>query len=213
MAFEENWLADSFREHLLYRKRKGEKMEFANILMDVALLVIAGLTGIGYVQWVGWKRNEQIMDYSMQSIELEKEQQEKWMQEEKQKAKEQERKTIGLDLILKHGDSIGAYCSMREDGSKKRGSVPLNQIKLYGQSQAGKDYTYVIDEPEIEIWASDAKDEVLLRSATQQFEVRREGTPKDGGIKLKSISLKKGIWYYVVLESKHEIKIQAVEGI
>ncbi len=188
-------------------------MEFANIVMNIALIVVASLTAVGYIQWVGWKREEGLLDYSMQYVKLEQERQEKEQKEEEEKIKEQEEKFLFLDIILKHGNSIGAYSSIREDGGKKRGSVALSQIKLYGQSQVGEDYSYFIDEPKVEIWASDKKDEVLLHSSTEQFEIRQEGTPRDKGVKSQNIALKKGIWYYVILKSKHEIKIQAVEGI
>lgn len=195
-------------------EREVRRMDFAvNIVMNLALIVIAGLTGIGYIQWIGWKKYEGFIDYSMQYMKLEQEEQEKWIQEERQKVKEQEDKLLPLDIILKHGNSIGAYSAVNEDGSRKKGILSLNQIKLYGQSQVGRDYSYFIDEPEVEIWASDREGEVILRSSTAQFEIRQEGTPRDKGIKSQSIRLKKGIWYYVILESKHEIKIQAVEGI
>lgn len=189
-------------------------MDFVvNIVMNLALIVIAGLTGIGYIQWIGWKKYEGFIDYSIRYTKLERQEQEKWLQEERQRAKEQEEKKFSLDIILKHGNSIGAYAAMNEDGTKKKGIVSMNQIKLYGQSQVGIDYSYFINEPGVEIWASDRKDEVILRSSTEQFEIRQEGTPRDKGIKSQNIRLKKGIWYYVILESKHEIKIQAVEGI
>lgn len=188
-------------------------MDAMDIVMNIALIVIASLVGVGYVQWIGWKKYEGFIDYSMQYLKLEKEEQEKWIQEEKQKAREQEEKFLSLDIILKHGNSIGAYSHMNEDGSKKKGIFSLNQIKLYGQSQVGRDYSYFIDEPGVEIWSSDREGEVLLRSSTEEFEIRQEGIPRDKGTKSQCTRLKEGIWYYVILKSKHEIKIQAVEGI
>ncbi len=188
-------------------------MEFANIVMNIALIAIASLTGVGYIQWIGWKRQEGLVDYCVECMKIEQEEQEKRQQEEEQMIEEQKSKSLSLDIILKHGDSIGAYSTMKEDGSKKRGTLALNKIKLYGQSKVGEDYFYFIDEPEVEIWASDKKDEVLLHSSTQQFEIRQEGTPRDKGERTQNTPLKKGIWYYVILKSKHEIKIQAVEGI
>ena len=117
-----------------------------------------------------------------------------------------------MDFKITHGSAFGGFCATNNEGRRKKGLVGLDHILLYGRHPSGKEFTYYIEDQNIEICAMDNPEELLVRSKGNWFEIRHSGQGRDEGILVQSAVIRRDILYYIILESRHEITIKAVKG-
>ena len=166
-------------------------------------------------QWIGDReirqREEYILTYAVNVSEQERLRAERQHMLEKREEELQKQRAFYLDVKITHGSAFGGFSATENDGRRKRGIVPLDHIMLYGRHSSGKEFTYYIEEQNIEICATDSPDELLVRSTGNWFEIRQYGKGRDEGILVQSAVIRKDILYFVILESKHEISIIATD--
>lgn len=173
------------------------------------VLLIIGVAGVAGYYFHNYKKQEYIMDYEVSMMEDEKLQKEKKAELDAHIRKEQENKKFYLDVILTHGNAIGARSCFDNDGRRRTGILSIGDITMIGKNSRGDDYFYRIDEAGMEIWATFEEKELLLKSKQTPFEIRSEGTPRDQGTKTQKAVLKADQQYYIILGSKHEIGLWA----
>jgi hypothetical protein len=128
---------------------------------------------------------------------------------EAEEAERQKKRVFGLDFRITHGTAFGGCSAVCPDGRRRKGSVPLDQIMMYGRQPGGREFTYYIEDQGVEICASDAPDSLMVRSAQTPFEIREAGLSRDQGVSTRQAQIKRDVLYYIILESKHEISIKA----
>lgn len=173
------------------------------------LLLIIGVAGVVGYYFHNYKKQEYIMDYEVSMMEDEKLQKEKKAELDAHIRKEQENKKFYLDVILTHGNAIGARSCFDNEGRRRAGILSIGDITMIGKNSRGDDYFYRIDEAGMEIWATFEEKELLLKSKQTPFEIRSEGIPRDQGTKTQKAVLKADQQYYIILGSKHEIGLLA----
>lgn len=179
-------------------------MEFLVII--IILVVMSGFVTYYYAQN---KRKEFIQDYHVSMLEAEEQEKKSKEELEAHVRAEQENKVFYLDIIVTHGNAIGVRSSTDNEGRRRKGIVSIGEIMMVGKNQQGEDSFYHIDEAGMELWAAFEEDELILKSKNSSFEIRTEGTPKDQGRKTYKATIKEGVQYYVILDSRHEIGILA----
>lgn len=187
------------------------------IVITKVSVVLCGLLMLGSVlQWIRdnqfLKQEQDILTSAVRTTEQERIQKERQRALEQKAAEEQREKVFRMDFKITHGSAFGGFCATNNEGRKKKGLVPLDHILLYGRHPSGKEFTYYIEDQNIEICAMDNPDELLVRSRGNWFEIRRSGQGRDEGILVQSAVIKRDILYYIILESRHEITIKAVKG-
>lgn len=187
------------------------------IILTKISLVIAGILLFGgcfqyIIQSDTRKKKQYILDCVVSHMEQEKIRSERQLALEKEEEELQKSKVFYLNVKITHGSAFGGFCATKNDGRRKRGYVPLDQILLYGRYATGKEFTYYIEEQGIEICAMDDPDKLLIRSKNAKFEIRQNGQSKDEGVCVQNVVITKDVLYYIILESKHEITIKAVKG-
>lgn len=185
------------------------------LALKVGLIISGILTLGGFAEWVVLKtrlsRENNLLEYAAQISEKERARIEAEERQRQKEAREQASRVFGLDFIVNHGAAFGGVSATCPDGRSRRGSIPLDQIMMYGQQASGKDYTYYIEDQGLVFCAGDSPDYLILRAYDQPFEIREEGLGRDQGLMTDTAVIKKDIMYYVILESHHEISIKATE--
>ncbi|MDO5146318.1 MAG: hypothetical protein Q4D60_04885 [Eubacteriales bacterium] len=183
------------------------------IVAKIVFALCACLLAVGIVQWKhqNGKREKQkyILEYAEKVTDLETQKKEEQRRQTMEEEKRQKFRTFQLDFMITHGSAFGGCCAICADGRRRKGSVPLDHVLMYGKHPSGKDFTYYIEEQGLEIRASEEPDALLVRSKEAPFEIREEGMGRDRGVSLHSALIKKDILYYIILESRHEISIRA----
>ncbi len=188
------------------------------MILIAQISIVLGGTALffGFTQWLGQRgtieREQYMLDCAIYQMEQNLIEQEERLALEAKEEKEQSEKVFMLDFKITHGSAFGGFCATMNDGRKKKGTVPLENILLYGKHPTGKEFTYYIEDQKIEICARDEEDELLIRSTGPSFEIRQSGQGRDEGTVTKSAIIKKDILYYIILESKHEITLKARRG-
>lgn len=173
------------------------------------IILIFAVGGVTAYYFHNYKKQEYIMDYEVSMMEDEKLQKEKKAELDAHIRKEQENKKFYLDVILTHGNAIGARSCFDNEGRRRVGILSFGDITMIGKNSRGDDYFYRIDEADMELWATFEEKELLLKSKSTPFEIRNEGTPRDQGTKTQKAVIKADQQYYVILGSKHEIGLLA----
>lgn len=182
-------------------------MGFVIFLLVAGLLV--GAAGTAAYYYRDYKKKEYMLDYEVQQMMEDKEQKQKKAELDSHIREEQKNKLFYLDVVLTHGNAIGAKSSTDNEGKRRRGIISIGEIKMVGKNSRGEDYFYYIDEAGMEIWATFEKDELLLRSQNTPFEIRKEGMARDQGTRTQKAVIKAGQQYYIILDSRHEIGLLA----
>ena len=180
-------------------------------LVMCAIFLSGGILQLSHDQRVR-KSQSDVLAIALHEMQLEMIRAEKEQAIQQKEAREQEARTFYMDVKIMHGSAFGGFCATRNDGRKKHGSVLLDHILLHGRHPSGKEYTYYIEDQNIEICATDKMNELLIRSKGAGFEIRQEGQSRDEGHMVQSALIRRDILYYLILESKHEISIKAVKG-
>lgn len=178
------------------------------ILLSVMAL-LAGAVGLAGYYYHDYKKKEYMLDYEVGMMVEEKEQKEKKAELDAHIREEQKNKKFYLDIILTHGNAIGAKSCSDYEGRRRSGIISFGDVLMIGKNSRGEDYFYRIDEAGMEIWATFEKDELLLKSQSGPFEIRTEGTPRDQGTRTGKAVIKANQQYYIILGSKHEIGLLA----
>ena len=173
------------------------------------LLLIIGIGCVAGYYYHNYKKKEYILDYEVNMMEDEKLQKEKKAELDAHIRKEQQNKKFYLDIILTHGNAIGAKACLDNEGRRRTGIISFGDITMIGKNNRGEDYFYRIDEAGMEIWATFEENELLLKSKQTPFEIRTEGTPRDQGTRTQKAVLKANQQYYIILDSKYEIGLLA----
>lgn len=194
-----------------YRKQKpqGGKLGMGILI----LLIIAGTGAVAAYYFRNYKKQEYLMDYQVNMMKDEIDQKNKREELDAQIREEQKNKKFYLDVIVTHGNAIGARSCFDAEGRRRGGIFSIGDVVMFGRNQRGEDYTYRIDEAGLEIWATFDEDELILRSKKTPFEIRKEGTARDQGNRTQKATVKKDQQYYIILNSKHEIGLLASRGI
>ena len=176
----------------------------------IFLIIMIGGTGFFVLyHYVELKRKQYLQDYQVEIIQEE---------EAKKKAKteldahiraEQRNKSFYMDIILTHEDAIGVKSSSDNEGRRRTGILSIGDIPMVGKNSQGEDHFYYIEETGLELWATFEKDELILKSQKNAFEIRVEGTPRDKGTRTLKATIKEGYQYYLILDSRHEIGLLA----
>ena len=187
------------------------------ILLTKVSVILCGLFLAGALaQWVsdnGFRqREEYILTYAVNISEQERIRAERQRMLEKKEEELQKQRVFHLNVKITHGSAFGGFSATNNDGRKKKGVIPLDHIMLYGRHSSGKEFTYYIEDQNIEICAMESPDELLVRSTGNWFEIRQYGKGRDEGILVQSAVIRKDILYFVILESKHEISIIATDN-
>ena len=180
-------------------------------LIIAAILAIAG-TGQWFVQNKKRKNQKYTLEYALKTAEIESRQKEEQQRLEKEEAEKQKTRCFWLDFLITHGSAFGGCAAVCQDGRRRKGSVSLDQIMMYGKQPSGREFTYYIEDQGLEICAMDEPDSLLVRSISSPFEIRESGLGRDQGVSVRSAVIKKDVLYYIILESKHEISIRATKG-
>lgn len=185
------------------------------LTMQIGIVLVVLLAAAGVVQWKmqSSRREKQryILEYAEKVTDLETRQKEEKKRQEQEEEKKQKYRVFYLDFLITHGSAFGGCCATCADGRRRRGTVPLDHVLMYGKHPSGREFTYYIEEQGLEIGASDDPDALIVRSKGAPFEIREEGMGRDQGMKTRSAVIKKDIVYYIILESKHEISIKATK--
>lgn len=183
--------------------------------LTIGLFLAALLAAGGAVQWKWQNRLHQkekyILDYAGKVSEMEEQEREEERLRLEEEARKQRERVFGMDFLITHGSAFGGCAATCADGRLRRGTVPLDNILLYGRQPSGREFTYYIEEQGLEICATDREDELLVRSGQQPFEIREAGLARSQGISEREAILKRDVTYYIILESKHEISIKATK--
>lgn len=186
------------------------------LTLKIGLIISGILTLAGFVQWSVLKirltRENNLLEYVTIVGALERARLEAEERQKQKEAREQANRVFGLDFMVNHGAAFGGVSATCVDGLPRKGSIPLDQIMMYGQQASGKDYTYYIEDQGLVFCAGESPDHILLRAQDQPFEIREAGLGRDQGLITDTAVLKKDILYYVILESHHEISIRATES-
>ena len=167
----------------------------------------------GAFQWFFQRKSQVNAGYLLDSVQ-EAGQEEARNRRQEQIIREEEEKTqagrvFGLDFMITHGSAFGGCAATLQDGSFRKGLVPLDQIMMYGRQPSGKDFTYYIEDQDLMVCACDEKDALLVKADSLPFEIREAGLSRDQGVSVKSALIRKDVLYYIILESHHEISIRA----
>ena len=185
------------------------------LTLKVGLIISAVLALGGFVEWVALKtrlsRENNLLEYAAQVSVKERARIEAEERQRQKEAHEQASRVFGLDFMVNHGAAFGGVSATCPDGQSRKGSVPLDNIKMYGKQSSGKDYNYYIEDQGLVFCAGESPDQLILRAHDQPFEIREAGLGRDQGIMTDTAVIKKDIMYYVILESHHEISIKATE--
>ena len=185
------------------------------LTMQIGIVLVVFLAAAGVIQWkVQSGRQEKqkyILEYAEKVTDLETRKKEEQRQQEEAEEKKQKYRVFYLDFMITHGSAFGGCCATCADGRRRRGSVALDHILMYGKHPSGKEFTYYIEEQGLEIGASDDPDALIVRSKDAPFEIREEGMGRDQGMKTRTVVIKKDILYYIILGSRHEISIKVTK--
>lgn len=185
-------------------------MGTVEVLIFLAMIaLVAGTSGLAFYYYHDYKKKEYMLDYEVDRMVEEKEQKQKKAELDAHIREEQKNKKFYLDVILTHGNAIGAKASSDNEGKRRSGIISIGDILMIGKNSRGEDYFYRIDEAGMEIWATFEQDELLLKSKNTPFEIRPEGTPRDQGTRTQKAVIKANQQYYIILGSKHEIGLLA----
>ena len=186
------------------------------LTMQIGLVLVIFLAAAGVVQWKiqNSRREKQkyILEYARKVSDMEIRRKEEKKQQEVAEQQKQKFRVFHLDFLITHGSAFGGCSATCADGRRRRGSVPLDHIMMYGRHPSGKEFTYYIEEQGLEIGAADDPDVLAVRSKDTPFEIREEGMGRDQGTRTKSAVIRKDVVYYIILESKHEISIKATKA-
>lgn len=177
-------------------------------------LVVAAVLAIGSVYFyniniVQLEQKTSSLDYLIWIADMEQKELEGLRKEKEREEKLQQNRIFQMDFKITHGSAFGGCSALCADGRHRRGVIPLDHVMMFGKNPAGKDFTYYIEDQGLEICAMDNPDTLLLRSNDQKFEIREVNEGRDQGIHVNEAVIERGILYYIILESKHEISIQA----
>ena len=175
----------------------------------VITLIVLGVSGFALYYYADLKKKEYIQDYQINVLEQEMEQKKAKAELDAHVRAEQANKPFYMDVILTHGDAIGVKAAIDNEGRPRKGILPIGDILMVGKNNRGEDHFFRIDEAGMELWATFEKDELLLKSKENAFEIRTEGTPRDKRTKTFKASIKEGMQYYIILDSRHEIGLLA----
>lgn len=186
------------------------------IISEISIACAGVLLFLSLIQYMGsrgWiRRAGYVLDCAIYAMEQEQIYQEKQRVLKEQEDRVQKNRVFYQDFRISHGSAFGGFCATMNDGRHKKGTVSLDQILLYGKHPTGKEFTYYIEEQNIEIGAMDDPDLLFIRSTDDsKFEIRQKGQGRDEGEEMDYAVLRKGITYYIILESKHEISIRGMK--
>lgn len=187
------------------------------ILAKISFVLAAFLLAAGFIQYFASagniRRGQDLLNMSIYEMEQEQMRIAKQEEQKKEADRIQKTKVFHMDIRITHGSAFGGFCATMNDGRRKKGLVRLDEILLYGKHPSGKEFTYYIEDQNIEIGATDDPDTLLIRSSDgSQFEIRQIGQGRDEGSRVENAFIQRDIQYYVILESKHEISLKAVKG-
>lgn len=149
------------------------------------------------------------LDYLIWIADMEQKEIEGMKKKKATEEKLQQNRIFQMDFKITHGSAFGGCSAICVDGRHRKGVVPLDHVMMFGKNPAGKDFTYYIEDQGLEICATDNADTLLLRSNEQTFEIREANEGRDQGVSVNEAVIRRDILYYIILESKHEISIQA----
>lgn len=185
------------------------------IITQIILVLSACLMAVGVIQWKYQAKKQEkqkyILEYAEKVTDLENQKKEEQRQQTLEEEKRQRFRTFYLDFMITHGAAFGGCSAICADGRRRKGTVALDQVMMYGKHPTGKEFTYYIEEQGLEIGATDNPDTLLVRSREAPFEIREEGMGRDRGAPVHSAVIKRDILYYIILESRHEISIRATK--
>ncbi len=185
------------------------------LTMRIGVIVALVLLVFGVIQWAIQSRErgrqKYILDYAEKMSEIERQKQQEQRRREEEEDQKQKNRMFQLDFRVTHGAAFGGCAATAVDGRKRRGSVDIKMLDMYGKDPTGNDHTYHLEE-DLEISAMDEPDTLLIRAKEVPFEIREEGLRRDEGVSTRSAVIKKDVLYYIVLESKHEISIKATKA-
>lgn len=187
------------------------------ILLTKVSVILCGLfLAASLFQWAADRgirlRRQYILTSAVRITEQERLKAQRQRMLEQREEELQRQRVFHLDVKITHGSAFGGFSAVNNDGRKKKGIIPLDHILLFGRHPSGKEFTYYIEDQNIEICATDSPDELLIRSTGNWFEIRQYGMGRDEGILVRSAVIRKDILYYLILESKHEISVKAVNN-
>ncbi|MDO4976204.1 MAG: hypothetical protein Q4E53_02965 [Eubacteriales bacterium] len=187
------------------------------ILAKISFVLVGLLLSASLVQYVGSKggirRRRDVLGLAIYEMEQEQIRIEEQKERKQEADRIQKTKVFYMDVRVTHGSAFGGFCATMNDGRRKKGLVRLDEILLYGKHPSGKEFTYYIEDQNIEIGATDDPDTLLIRSSdNSQFEIRQIGQGRDEGSRVENALIHRDIQYYIILESKHEISLKAVKG-
>lgn len=186
------------------------------LIAKISVVLCMILLGIALIQWMqenpAREHNEAILSIAIFCMEQEKIRLEEERLIQQKAEEEQKKKKFYMDFRIGFGSAFGGFCATGNDGRRKKGTVGLDQILLYGRHASGKDFTYYIEEQDIEICAMDDPEQLLIRSKKEPFDIRRSGQGRDEGSLVRQAVIQKDTLYFIILESKHEISIRATKG-
>ncbi len=180
-------------------------------LVLVAVFLLAGIIENKTKQKKLMKQDD-LLDYAQKGYRLYQQEQE---EEDKRKEEEEKRlknRKFTLNCMVTHGTAFGGFSAILPDGRTRRGKVSLSEIMMHGTHPSGGEFTYYIEDQGIEICASTQPEEMMIRAVDgHSFEIREAGKPRDKGLETERVLIRKNILYYIILESKHELSVRAVE--
>lgn len=183
------------------------------IVLKAGLIITTFFLAAGTLQWTrdfGRSAGRGVLlDYAGRMLVLETRKREEEERLREEEARKQKSRIFGLDFMISHGTAFGGISAICQDGRRRRGSVPVSEIPLYGRHPSGGDFSYFIEDEDLEICACDLADELVLKSDARPFVVRESGMGRDQGMETMRAVLKNNIIYHVILESKHEITVCA----
>lgn len=175
----------------------------------ISVILFAGC-GISYGSYQkALKNSATTLDYLVMEAERENRLLALKKQKEIMEEQLQENRVFSLDFIISHGSAIGGCSAWNQDGRRKKGSIPLDSIMMFGKNEAGQSFTYYIEEENIEICATDDPDTLRVCSKGQPFEIRNSSESRGEGNLVQEAVIEKNQQYYIILDSKHEISILA----
>ncbi len=183
------------------------------IITYIGLVAAAVLTVVSVYFYHGniirLEQKTSSLDYLIWIADMEQKELEGLRKEKEKEEKLQQNRIFQLDFKITHGSAFGGCSALCADGRHRKGVVPLDHVIMFGKNPAGKDFTYYIEDQGLEICAMDNPDTLLVRSNEQKFEIRDVNESRDQGVPVNEAVIERNILYYIILESKHEISIQA----
>ncbi len=177
-------------------------------------LVIAALLlgGCGVTYRTNIKRlkaQKSSLDYLVQIVDEERTALLEEKRRREQEEKLQKNRIFQLDFKIMHGSAFGGCSAINPNGKHRKGSISLDQVKMFGKNPSGQDFTYYIEDQGISILARDDTESLTVRSDGRPFEIREADEGRDEGVSATETVIRRDVLYYLILESKHEISILA----